>query len=87
MESRACYGYYGEGHGCTGEMQTKKVHKSGWRFMTFFFEVKGKRFPFTHVEIKACDYAHAMKQLKAWAKRDGFEIVGDKKGFENQRNY
>lgn len=85
MESRACYGYYGEGHGCTGEMQPKKIHKSGWRFMYFHFEVRGKGF--SHVEIKACDYAHAMKQLKAWAKRDGFEIVGDKKGFENQRNY
>ena len=38
------------------------------------------------MEIKACDYAHAMKQLKAWAKRDGFEIVGNKKGYENQVN-
>ena len=40
MESGACYGYYGEGHGCTGEVQPV-VHKSGWRFMNFYFEVKG----------------------------------------------
>jgi len=53
--------------------------------MDFHFEVKGKGF--THVEIKACDYAHAMKQLKRWAKRDGFEIVGNEKGYENQVNY
>lgn len=84
MESRACYGYYGEGHGCTGE-NPPVIHKRGWRFMDFHFEVKGKGF--THVEIKACDYAHAMKQLKRWAKRDGFEIVGNEKGYENQVNY
>lgn len=85
MESRACYGYYGEGHGCTGEVQPV-VHKSGWRFMNFYFEVKGLS-GFNHVEVKACDYAHAMKQLKAWARRDGFEIVGNEKGYENQVDY
>lgn len=84
MESRACYGYYGEGHGCTGEMQPV-IHKSGWRFKDFHFEVKG--IAFKHVQIKTCDYDHAVKQLKKWAKRDGFEIVGDKKGYENQRYY
>lgn len=85
MESRACYGYYGEGHGCTGENQPAKPHKKGWRFMTFHFEVQG--LGFKYVEIKACDYAHAMKQLERWAKRDGFVIVGDKEGYENQVNY
>lgn len=42
------------------------------------------------MESRACygyDYAHAMKQLKKWAKRDGFEIVGNAKGYENQVNY
>ncbi len=53
--------------------------------MDFHFEVKGKGF--SNVEIKACDFAHAMKQLKKWAKRDGFEIVGNAKGYENQVNY
>lgn len=85
MESRASYGYFGEGHGCTGE-NPPVIHKSGWSFKCFYFEVKGLK-GFSHVEIKACDYAHAMKQLKKWAKRDGFEIVGDKKGYENQVNY
>lgn len=84
MESRACYGYYGEAYGLTGEMQPV-IHKSGWSLKTFYFEVKGQGF--SHVEIKACDYAHAIKQLKRWAKRDGFEIVGNKKGYENQANY
>lgn len=54
-------------------------------FQKFFFEVKGNGF--ANVEIKACDYAHAIKQLKKWAKRDGFEIIGNKKGCENQVNY
>lgn len=84
VESRANYGYYGEGCGCIGETPPV-IHKRGWRFTNFHFEVKGKGL--NCVEIKACDYAHALKQLKKWAKRDGFEIIGNKKGYENQVNY
>ena len=89
LESRAAYGYYGEGHGASGE-NPPKVHKSGWRFSEFYFEISGtyqQTQGFKHIEIKACDYAHAMKQAKRWAKRDGFTIVGDKAGYEYQRNY
>ena len=86
LENRAAYGYYGEGHGATGENPPKKQHASGWRFMDFFFEVAGNPF-FKSVEIKACDYEHALKQLKKMAKRDGFTIVGDEKGYERQRNW
>ena len=85
LENRAAYGYYGEGHGATGE-KPPTTHKSGWRFMNFFFEIKGDSIC-KYVEIKACDYEHALKQLKKWAKRDGFTIVGDKPGCENQRNW
>ena len=85
MESRAAYGYYGAGNGCTGENQPAKPRKKGWELKPFFFEVRGRGI--RYVEVRACDYAHAMRQLKIWAKRDGFEIVGDKKGYENQSEY
>ena len=89
MESRAAYGYYGEGHGVTGE-NAPKTHKSGWSFWDFHFEIDGT-YAQTQgckvIQIKACDYAHAIKQAKKWAKRDGFTIVGDAKGYEMQRNF
>jgi hypothetical protein len=85
LESRAAYGYYGEGHGATGE-KAPIIHKSGWRFTEFHFEISGDPF-FKHIEIKACDYEHALKQAKKWAKRDGFTIIGDKKGCELQRHW
>ena len=86
LESRAAYGYYGDGHGATGEKPPAPKHKSCWRFMEFFFEISGDPM-FKFVEIKACDYAHALKQVKRWAKRDGFSVVGDKPGYEHQRNF
>lgn len=84
LESRAAYGYYGEGNGVTGEKKPT-THKSGWRFTHFYFEISGDTMCKTIV-IKACDYEHAMKQAKKWAKRDGFTIVGDEAGYECQRN-
>lgn len=85
LENRAAYGYYGEGYGATGE-KSPITHKSGWRFMDFFFEISGDPM-FKTIEIKACDYEHALKQAKKMAERDGFKIVGDKPGCENQRNW
>lgn len=85
LENRAAYGYYGEGHGATGE-KSPTTHKSGWRFSDFYFEISGVPF-FKFIEVKACDYAHAIKQAKARAKKEGFTIVGDKVGCENQRNW
>ena len=89
LESRAAYGYYGEGFGASGETKNKP-HASGWHFHTFHFEITGtyqQTQGCTGISITACDYAHAMKQAKAWAKRDGFTIVGDEKGWESQRRY
>lgn len=85
MESRAAYGYYGEGYGATGE-SVPITHKSGWRYMDFGFEIHSKTGK-ENIRIKACDYAHAISQLKKWAKKDGFEIIGDAKGYEKQRNW
>lgn len=87
LESRSSYGWYGEFGGMTGENEPN-VRKSGWHFHNFHFEISSFKYKgfSTYVEIRACDYAHAMKQLKAWAKRDGFIIVGDRPGWENQRN-
>lgn len=88
LESRAIYGYYGEGYGATGE-NPQKIHASGWRFSEFYFKISGT-FAQTggckYIEIKACDYEHALKQAKKWAKRDGFTVEGDKEGCECQRN-
>lgn len=85
LESRAAYGYYGEGHGATGE-KAPVTHKSGWSFKDFFFEIEGDPF-FKFIEVKACDYKHALTQAKKRAKRDGFTIIGDKSGCEIQRNW
>lgn len=89
LESRAAYGYYGEGYGATGENPPKKTHASGWHFYNFLFEITGTyqhTQGFTEIEVRACDYEHAMKQAKKWAERDGFTVVGDAKGHEYQRN-
>lgn len=90
LETRAAYGYYGEGHGATSETRKeKKTHASGWHFSDFYFEISGtyqQTFGFTYIEVKACDYAHAVKQAKRRAKREGFTLVGDKAGCEYQRN-
>ena len=74
MESRACYGYYGLAGGATGE-NPPKTHKRGWHFETYHFVTDWNQSKV--IEIKACDYEHAVKQAQAWAKRDGFHILGD----------
>lgn len=84
LESRSAYGYYGEHGGASGEI-APKTHKSGWRFMTFHFKTNYKVSPV--IEVKACDYDHAIRQAKKWAKRDGFEIIGDADGCESQVNW
>ena len=76
MESRACYGYYGEGHGATGEAVPKKQHPSGYSFDDYVFEVKGVgRYVYPICKVKAMDYDHAVAQMKRWGKREGFEVV------------
>lgn len=77
MECRSMYGYYGESGGITGE-QAPIAHASGWRFDKYFFEISGtfeQTQGCTRIEIKACDYAHALKQARKWARRDGFKLV------------
>lgn len=39
------------------------------------------------VEVKAKCYKNALRNVKAWAKRDGFSILGDAEGHELQRNW
>lgn len=85
LESRAAYGYYGEGHGATGEKPPKQ-HASGWSIYSYRFEITGHKYRYTTIEVNARNYANAVKRAKAWAKRDGFTIVGDAKGCEYQRN-
>lgn len=87
MESRAVYGYYGETGGVSGESKPR-THASGWRFAEYFFEISGtyeQTQGINHIRVKACDYDHALQQVRKWAKRDGFTVVGDKQGYEAQR--
>lgn len=76
MESRACYGYYGEGHGASGESKPKKEHASGWSFDDYAFEVKGiGRYFYPKIEVKAKSYENALKAVEKQGRREGFEIV------------
>lgn len=85
LESRACYGYYGTGHGATGEEQPK-THARGWHIWTFYFVVRWpNRKRNECVQVDASCYKNALKNLKRWQKRDGFEIIGDAPGHEKQK--
>jgi hypothetical protein len=88
LESRATYGYYGEGHGATGE-KPPKTHASGWSIYTYYFEYSGSplcKRGINTVEINARSYSNALRRAKAWAKDNGLTIVGDAEGWEYQRN-
>lgn len=55
--------------------EPKVAHKSGWFFQTFHFKTDSKGEFKDGIEIKACDYEHAIKQAKAWGRRCGFKVV------------
>lgn len=76
LESRSSYGYYGEHGGMTGETPPK-THKRGWRFSCYHFMTTMAVCPV--IEIKACDHDHAIKQAQEWARKDGFEIIGERR--------
>ena len=59
------------------DREEPRKHKSGWFFQTFHFEVDGtgEYKPGTRIEIRACDYDHALRQAKSWGRRDGFKVV------------
>ena len=86
LESRAAYGYYGEGHGATGE-KPPKTHASGWSIYSYVFEVSGKEWFYTEIEVNARNYANALKRARAMCQREGLKLVGDAKGHEYQRNF
>jgi hypothetical protein len=86
LESRAAYGYYGEGHGATGE-KPPRTHESGWSIYTYVFEVSGREWFYTKIEVNARNYANALKQAKRFCKREGLTLVGDAEGCEWQRNF
>ena len=75
LESRSSYGYYGEFGGATGE-NPPKHHKSGWRFSTYVFKTSEPDWKVPFIEFKACDYEHALKQAKAYARKNHCEILG-----------
>lgn len=85
LESRSCYGYYGEGHGATGETPPDKM-RGGYSIKEYRFVIDW------HIRgianegiIHARNYKNAVKQAKAWAKRDGGEFIGDTPDGWNER--
>ena len=75
LESRSAYGYYGELGGATGEI-APKTHKRGWHFSEYVFRTSEPEWMFNNLSIKACDYEHALKQAKTYAKKNRCEILG-----------
>lgn len=75
LESRASYGYYGEHGGATGETPPK-THKRGWRFREYTFQTTEPEWKVNKIVFKASDYEHALRQAKAYARKNGCEIVG-----------
>ena len=76
LESMACYGYYGEGHGATGETPPRKAHSSGYRFDDYVFKVEGVgHYVYPLCRVKAMDFAHAAAQMDKWARKERFKII------------
>lgn len=76
MESRACYGYYGEGHGATGEATPKKARPSGYSFDDYVFRIEGiGHYEYPLMQVKAIDFEHAMMAIEKQAGKQCFKIV------------
>lgn len=74
LESRSAYGYYGEHGGASGETAPKH-HKSGWHFSEYVFRTSEPEWMCNKLSITACDYEHALKQAKAYARKNHCEIL------------
>ena len=78
MESRACYGYYGEGFGASGE-SAPRAYRGGYQINTYYFQFQwGTDCPFSEiVEFKAKTFENALKSAKAYARREGCTFLGE----------
>ena len=56
------------------DREEPKKHKNGWFFQTFHFKTDHPAYQ-PGIAIRACDYEHAIKQAKAWGRRDGFKVI------------
>lgn len=85
LESRSAYGYYGEGHGATGETPPKKEH---YTMDTFHFLVDWHDDFFSkRVTITAKNFKNAERNVKAWAKREGGTFLGEDPDFISINHY
>lgn len=73
LESRSAYGYYGEFGGASGEVPPR-IHKSGWTFGEYTFKTNEPSCNL--LSIRACDYEHAIKQAKTYAREHNCEVLG-----------
>lgn len=86
MESRACYGWYGEGCGASGE--SAPIQRGGYKMSDYYFLVDWHDSFFSNkVSVKAMDFAHAEKNVKAWAKKDGGTFIGEDPDYYNINHY
>ena len=78
LESRSAYGYYGEGHGATGE----KPPKEHYTMEKFHFLVDWHHPMISKkVDIMAKNFKNAERNVKAWAKHDGGTFLGEDPDF------
>ena len=87
MESRACYGYYGELGGASGERKPK-AYRGGYNINTYYFLVDW-HIPgiSSETEIKAKTFRNAERRVKEWAKRDGGTFIGENPKYTRINHY
>ena len=77
MESRACYGYYGEGHGASGEIRPK-AYRGGYSINTYYFLIDWHMPGISNeAEIKAKTFENAERRAKALAKQENGTFIGE----------
>ena len=70
------------------EVTERPNYGNRYQMHTFYFETDLDKKGFSKIfSVNAKNYKNAVRNAKAYAKRDGFIIIGDAKGHENQRNY
>lgn len=78
LETRSAYGYYGEGHGATGEIPPKESYTMERFYFLVDWHITGIS---NKVDVMAKNFKNAERNVKAWAKRDGGTYLGEDPDF------
>lgn len=84
LESRSAYGYYGEGHGATGEIPPKERYTMDRFYFLVDWHINGIS---NEVAVTAKNFKNAERNVKAWAKRDGGTFLGENPKFISINHY